>query len=247
MRPPRDTMLAVSTAGASVASVSRPVGRLRFGAVAYVLVALGSAILIVAAALLLLLQPLYLHPALDASGSAALLGVSRDQAHRLSDQTVGELLFGPGTFAFAGPSGTERFYDASEAGHMGDVRVVLNGFLALALLSLLVVAALAARGRRDPSVWRAISRGSLGVAVAIGVAGLFSVVAFDRAFELFHRVLFPGGNWAFDPGRQRLVQLYPIGFWQLTSAAFGVLAIAGGLAVWALARTRVNRLAGPQA
>jgi integral membrane protein (TIGR01906 family) len=234
-------MRPVSTAGASVTSLSRAAGGFWLGSVAYVVVALATAVVIVAGALLALLTPLYLHPALDASRSAAFLRVTQEEAHRLSDLTVGELLAGPGTFGFAGPDGSP-FSDPAEAAHMRDVRLVLFGFLALAGLSALLLVAAAARWGRQPPTWRAIGRGGGVLAAAIAVAGVFAVVAFDRAFELFHQVLFPGGNWAFDPSRERLVQLYPLPFWQLTSAVFGVLTIAGGLAVWWLAARGSRRL-----
>jgi integral membrane protein (TIGR01906 family) len=236
----------VSTAGASATSLSRAAGGFWLGSMAYVLVALASAMTILAAALLALLTPFYLHPALDASRSAAYLRVTQEQAHRLSDLTVGELVFGPGTFAFAGPDGSP-FYDPAEAAHMRDVRLVLFGFLAIAALSALLLVVAGARWGRQPSAWRSIGRGGAVLATAIAVAGVFALVAFDRAFELFHQVLFPGGNWAFDPSRERLVQLYPLPFWQLTSAVFGVLTIAGGLAVWWLAGRRARRLGVEQA
>jgi integral membrane protein (TIGR01906 family) len=199
-------------------------------------------VLILAGTLLALLTPLYLHPALDAARSAAFLRVTQAEAHRLSDLTVGELVFGPGTFAFAGPDGA-AFYDPAEAAHMRDVRLVLFGFLLLAAVSALLVLVAVARAGSQPSTWRAIGRGGAITAGSIALAGLFAFAAFDRAFELFHRVLFPGGNWTFDPSRERLVQLYPLPFWQLTSAVFGALAIGTGLAVWWLGRGRARRLA----
>jgi integral membrane protein (TIGR01906 family) len=191
--------------------------------------------------LLILLQPLYVHTALDAAGAPEILGVSRAEAHSLSDQTVDELLFGPGTFRFAGTSG-EPFYDPAEAAHLRDVRLVLYGFLGLALLGAVFTGGAVARGWRDRLVWRAIGRGGAGLAVGLIGAGLLALVAFDLVFELFHRIFFPGGNWAFDPATQRLVQLYPLAFWQLTAAAIGLLGIIGGLAVWAVARLRARRL-----
>jgi integral membrane protein (TIGR01906 family) len=239
-------MPSVSTAGATVTPLSRAAGGVWLGSLAYVLVGLATAVLILAGVLLLLLTPLYLHPALDASRSAAFLRVTQAEAYRLSDMTVGELVFGPGTFAFAGPDGTTPFYDPAEAAHMRDVRLVLLGFLVVAGLSGLLVLLAVARSGRQPVTWRAIGRGGAVLAGVIAVAGLFSLVAFDRAFELFHQVLFPGGNWTFDPSRERLVQLYPLPFWQLTSAVFGVLAIGAGLVVWRLGRGRARRVAGAQ-
>lgn len=191
--------------------------------------------------LLLLFTPFYLHAALDMAGSPAEVRLTTDQAHQLSDRTVAELFVGPGTFDFRVPDG-RRFYDAAEAAHLRDVRLVLFAFLALAGLSSAAVAGALLRRRHDPHVWSSVARGGAGLAVVLIGLGIFAAVAFDAAFELFHRLLFPGGNWAFDPGTQRLVQLYPLAFWQLTAAALGVLAVGLGLAVWALARRRVDRL-----
>jgi integral membrane protein (TIGR01906 family) len=200
-----------------------------------------TAVSVLGLALLLLLMPVFMHPALDAAGAPVQLGLSAFQAHALSDRTVAELLLGPGTFTFAGPDGTP-FYDGSEAGHLRDVRLVLYGFLVLAALSLGGVVLAAIRGRSDPQVWMAVARGGAGLVATVAVLGIFAVLAFNVAFELFHRLLFPGGNWQFDPGSQRLVQLYPLAFWQLTAAAMGVLAVSGGLVVWVLARRRGRRL-----
>ena len=237
-------MARVTTADAQLTSMSRTAAAARPGAVAFALVAFATAEVVLAASLLVLIQPAYLHAALDASGAARLLGVSPQDVHRLSDQTVRELLFGPGTFAFSGPAGT-AFYDPFEAAHMRDVRVVLYAFLGTSAVAAVgLVLALARAGDRR-WVWIAVGRGAFVLAASMTAAGLFALLAFDRAFELFHRVFFPGGNWAFDPNSQRLVQLYPLSFWQLTSAALGALTIGGGLAVWWVARRRASRL--PQA
>jgi hypothetical protein len=236
-------MLGVSTAGAPATQVSRPAAAVPLGALRFALVALATAVTVLGGTLILLLQPFYVHAALDLSGSARLLGVSREEAHRLSDQTVRELLAGPGTFAFRVDGGA-AFYDPSEAAHLRDVRGVLFAFLALTALSVagLVVAFARAGGRPWP--WRAASLGGGALAVGLSALGVAALVAFDAGFELFHRVLFPGGNWAFDPSTQRLVQLYPVSFWQITSAALSVTAISGGLLVsWAAGR-RARRLEG---
>jgi hypothetical protein len=58
---------------------------------------------------------------------------------------------------------------------------------------------------------------------------------------MFHRILFPGGNFSF-PADSLLIQLYPYAFWQLSAGALGVLGIVGGLVVWWLARRRARSL-----
>jgi integral membrane protein (TIGR01906 family) len=206
------------------------------------LVSLATALTLLGLGVVVLLLPMYMHPALDAAGAPAALGLSSSQTHALSDRTVSELVLGPGMFAFAGPDGA-RFYDESEASHLRDVRTVLYAFLALAVMAAAGTILALVRGRADPAIWRAVARGGAGLAVAVVALGIFALVAFNAAFELFHRVFFPGGNWAFDPASQRLVQLYPLPFWQLTAGAMGVLAVAAGVLVWAFARRRARHLA----
>ena len=204
-------------------------------------VSLAGPVVLLGLALLLLFLPVYMHAALDAAGSAEMLGLRRAEAQALSDRTVAELFLGPGTFDFAGPAG-ERFYGSDEAAHLRDVRLTLFAFLGIVLVSALVLTAVLLRDGRRPYVWRALARGGALLAGSVLVVGLFALVAFELAFELFHRVLFPAGNWAFDPGSQRLVQLYGLPFWQLTGAALALLAIGLGLATWLLARRRAAAL-----
>jgi integral membrane protein (TIGR01906 family) len=223
----------VATLRASSPTVARPRAGSRWAALSGVILSLATALSLLGLAVLLVLPPFVLHPILDAAGSAAILGVTPDEAHRLSDLTVTELLIGPGTFAFAGPAGAPLF-DPSEASHLRDARAVLYGFLAVcAMAALLVAAAL----RRDRAGTRPhIGRAGAGLAIAIVVLGAVALLAFEPAFELFHRIFFPGGNWAFDPGSQRLVQLYPLDFWRYVSALVGVLAAILGAGAWWLAR-----------
>jgi uncharacterized membrane protein len=79
--------------------------------------------------------------------------------------------------------------------------------------------------------------------VAVGLLGVAAAVAFEPAFELFHRIFFLGGNYAFDPSFQRLVQLYPFAFWQYVSGLVGAIAAVLGLLTWWLAGRRARRSA----
>jgi integral membrane protein (TIGR01906 family) len=183
-------------------------------------------------AVLALMTPFYMHPALDAASSAAWLGTTPSQAHEYSDQTIGDL--------FA-PSGEFAIFSADERAHMRDVRVVLWGFLGLAALGVAGLAVAYRRRADRTDVIRAIGRGGAVLAVGAVVVGAVAAVAFEAVFELFHRIFFPGGNWSFDPTTSRLVQLYPEAFWEITSAALGVLLVGGGLIVWLMARRSAAR------
>jgi integral membrane protein (TIGR01906 family) len=195
-----------------------------------------TVLVIIAFAVLPLLTPWFMHAALDAAGAADRLGLSEAQVHALSDQTVRELVLGPGDFAFSGPDG-QPFYDADERGHMGDARLVLGLFLVAGGISLAALAGGLVRWQaKRIAIWAAIRRSGLLTSVVVIVLGFISLVAFDSLFELFHRVFFPGGNWAFDPSTQRLVQLYPFRFWQIAAAMLGTLVFLLGLITWLLGR-----------
>src|SRR5438132_1500168 len=76
-----------------------------------------------------------------------------------------------------------------------------------------------------------------GGTIVLGVVGWF---AFEPLFELFHRVFFPGGNWAFDARSSRLVQLYPYAFWQLAATGLGTGVAVLGILAWAVGRRRAR-------
>lgn len=192
---------------------------------------------------LVLLSPPVVHVGLDYAGSAARLGISSDEAYRLSDRAIRELLVGPGTFAFPMGEGGPRFLDTAEASHLRDVRVVLLGLLLILGAAVMVLVVGFVRARRSAWFWAAVRAGAAIVVAGFLAIGAVLVVAFDAAFTLFHLVLFPGGNWSFDPTRQRMVQLYPTPFWEYAAAAIAVLSIAAGLAVlWAARRSSQEAL-----
>ena len=213
---------------------SVPAGGLAEAIVLRLLVPVATMLTIGAVAVLLLSTPLWMHPALDAADSAAWLGVTQQLADEYSDLTVSALILG-GAFDFKATDGS-AFYDASESAHLADARVVLYTFLALAAAAALSLAVVIYRRRADATVLRAIARGGAWLAIGTLVVGVFAALAFDTAFQLFHQIFFPGGNFSFDPTTERMVQLYPLAFWQLTSAALGVLLILGGTLTWLLAR-----------
>jgi integral membrane protein (TIGR01906 family) len=210
-------------------------------------IALSTMVLLITLAVLLLMTPLYMHDALDRAGSPGYLGVTAAEAHAFSDATVAELLAGPGTFAFPFGEGGPTFYDASEASHMRDARAVLYGLLALTGLALVVLGVGLARSRRQAGYWRAVAAGSGVIVVAFVVIGLLFMIAFDAAFTLFHQLFFPGGNWAFDFATQRMVQLYPIPFWQEATTVMGAIVVVVGSLVWWLSRRHARRLAAGEA
>jgi hypothetical protein len=223
----------MTSAQASAALPERVATTSRASGLAAILVAPATMVVILAVSLLLLMTPFWTHFALGIAWSGDI--TSNDYGFLLSDRTISELFFGPGTFSDFG---------GDEAAHMRDVRVVFWGFMVLAIASAALILWRVSRHGREARTWRSISRGGGALVVALVVAGVFALVAFDAAFELFHRIFFPGGNWAF-PADSLLIRLYPYAFWQMSAAALGALAIAGGVIVWFLARRRARSLEKP--
>ena len=228
----------MTSAGASAGTLETPAAGRRSYQWLDVLLPPATALAVLGVALLLLLTPIWVHAALDLAGGGV-PGGDRIAAHAISDRTVSDLLSGGG-FAILLPNG-EPMYTADEASHLRDVRVVLYGFLLLAGVALALLVGAFMRGSRDARTWRALARGGALLVVAVIVLGLVGALAFGVAFELFHRLLFPGGNWAF-PIDSNLIRLYPFAFWQLSAAAMGVLAAVGGAAAWWMGRRRAARL-----
>jgi integral membrane protein (TIGR01906 family) len=221
-------MPGMTALGASSAPVSAV--RSRRLSLTGVLVPAATAVVLLAVALLPLLTPWFMHPALDAADSAGWLGTTSQTTHQLSDATVHDLVVG-GDFALTGPAGG-AFFTAAEAAHMRDARTLLYAFLVVGVLSAGLVAANLAISRDRRATWRLVRRGSGGLAIAMIVGGVIGFFAFEPAFELFHRIFFPGGNWAFDPVTSQLVRLYPYLFWQIAAGALGAIAVGLAAMTW---------------
>jgi integral membrane protein (TIGR01906 family) len=121
---------------------------------------------------------------------------------------------------------------------MRDVRGVFAGFAIVALVAVAILA-LVARRAPDPEARarfrRAVRDGARGLAVGLVAAGVVAVLAFDAAFEVFHRLFFASGTYTFDPRTSKLVQLFPESFWSETAIAVGVVAIVVALGVQSIA------------
>lgn len=65
-------------------------------------------------------------------------------------------------------------------------------------------------------------------AAILGVSAVAMLVGFDSIFLRFHQLSFANDFWALDPARDRLVQMFPQGFWFDVSFAVGVASIIQG-------------------
>ncbi len=184
--------------------------------------AIATAIVIVAIAILPFLTPAWVTFEQNRTGAPALTGYTAGELQAATGAILADLVIGPPDFDVE-VSGQPVLSDR-ERSHMRDVRGVFAGFGLLAVVAAVIVVGgvLGARRLGHPErAWRAVRGGAVALIAGVVVAGAVALVAFDAAFEIFHRLFFPGGSYTFDPGTERLVQLFPFAFWSETTMAVG--------------------------
>jgi integral membrane protein (TIGR01906 family) len=216
--------------------------------VAGVLTAIATAVVITAVAIVPFLTPVWVSFEQGRTGAAQLTGYTVDELRTATDAILADLVIGPPDFDVS--IGGAPVLNERERAHMRDVRGVFAGFALIAVLAavgLVAATALARRMGHPGRAWSAIRNGARSLAIGVVVAGVIAFFAFDAAFEVFHRLFFAGGSYTFDPGTDRLVQLYPFAFWSETTMAVGALIIVLALVVASLAGRRAHPHAGPAA
>ena len=203
-------------------------------AVLSVMVAVATMLVIVGVSVIVFLNPVWVAFEQDRSGAAQLTGYPPDAVHAVTNGVLNDLVIGPPAFAQS-VNGTPVFNDRERA-HLEDVRSVFFAFSLLVLAGVVILAVGRALARGAPWYRHAVGYGAIALIVGVVIGGVISVVAFDQAFAVFHELFFAGGTYTFDPATDRLVQLFPIQFWEETTLALGVviIALAGIFAWWGL-------------
>ena len=199
----------------------------RIAAAAFTLLAL------IALTLGLFLLPPVVHLLLDLANASESLNVAAPVAHSLSDALVRDLLVGG---AFDVPLSGEPLLSASERSHLVDVGVLFRILMIAGAVSLAVLTALFIRKRRW--FYQALHDGALLLGTGAALVGGAFAFAFDATFTFVHQLLFPAGNWTFNPATDRLVQLYPMNFWLLAAISFCVVLVGAAALGLSLARGR---------
>lgn len=205
-----------------------------------VLVALATAVIVVALAVLPFLNPVWVAFEQGRAEATAWTGYTVEELRAATDALLGDLVLGPPAFdvEVAG----EPVLSPRERQHLVDVRSVMAALAATALASLAIVVVGWRLSRSAPAFWRAVRWGSATLAVGTVLVGIVGIVAFDAAFEIFHRLFFAGGTYTFDPRTERLVQLFPQRFWFETTLAVGaVILVLSVVAAWLASRQLVGR------
>jgi integral membrane protein (TIGR01906 family) len=181
----------------------------------------------------------------DRTGVQAQTGFDSAGLDDITGSLLGDLVLWRGDFGveMLNPE-PEHVLSSTERAHMRDVRSVFTGFwvVVLASLAVLLIAFRRARALGErAAAWRAVRSGARGLAIVIAVAGVFALVAFDAAFDVFHRLFFNAGSYTFDPAHDRLVQLFPERFWSEISVAVGVVVIVVAiLTAWHAGRRAIR-------
>ena len=199
----------------------------RIAAAAFTLLAL------IALTLGLFLLPPVVHLLLDLANASESLNVAAPVAHSLSDALVRDLLVGG---AFDVPLSGEPLLSVSERSHLVDVGVLFRILMIAGAISLGTLTALFIRKRRW--FYQALHDGALLLGTGAALVGGAFAFAFDATFTFAHELLFPAGNWTFNPATDRLVQLYPMNFWLLAAISFCVVLVGAAALGLSLARGR---------
>ena len=208
-------------------------------------IAVATAIGIVALTIPMFLNPIWVGFEQGRAQATAWTGFSEPDLRLATDSILSDLVFGPPDFDVQ--VGGQPVLAERERGHMRDVREVFIGALRVVLSAgfVAVVIALRRRDDRRRRTWRAVRAGAVGLVATLLVAGVVAFVAFDVLFDVFHRLLFAGGSYTFDPRTERLVQLFPFQFWQETAIAVGLVAMVFALIVATVAGRRLAAAAPP--
>jgi hypothetical protein len=194
------------------------------------LIATATAVALLGLAVAPFLTPAYVRLEQDRVGAAVLTGFAPAELDAVTGVLLGDLVLWRGDFDVAVDGAP--VLDERERAHMRDVRGVFAGFwlLVAAAVALLAAAFRRARGTAaGVAAWRAVAVGARGLAMGLAVVGAFVVLAFEAAFEVFHRLFFSTGSYTFDPRSDRLVQLFPGQFWSETAIAVGVVALGAAI------------------
>ncbi len=202
------------------------------------LVAAAAAVVILGVSIAPFLTPAVVRFEQDRVGVGPLYGFPSGDLDAATGALLADLVLWRGNFEIPRCPGSRHcsiadagqfLLSEAEQAHMRDVRGVFTGFWLLVAAGAVGLALAFRRARGSEAraaAWRAVGGGARALAVVIAVAGVFAILAFDAAFELFHRLFFSAGSYTFDPATDRLVQLFPMQFWSDIAIAVGVVVLA---------------------
>ena len=109
---------------------------------------------------------------------------------------------------------------AKETTHMEDVKALVSWVNILQVVSVMFVVAYGVlffvwsrEGNLRELAGQSLASLLIGGLVIGAIAG-YAAVGFDAAWERFHVIAFPSGNWLLNPRTDHLIQMFPEAFWR---------------------------------
>ncbi len=175
----------------------------------------------------------------DKYGVAQKLGLQRGELQRAGRELIGYFGSGEDDVHIRVQAGGREFdlFNEREVIHLRDVKglIVLGHWVRGALLAYVlgfaVVGLILRRRLFLPELGRALAGGgalTLGLMAALGLGTLFG---FDRLFLAFHLVSFDNMLWVLNPATDRLIVMFPQGFFFLSALLMAGVAVALALVV----------------
>ena len=182
-------------------------------------------------------EPVWVGFEQDRVGAAALTGFTTDEVRAVTGEILHDLVIGPPDFD-ATVAGTPVFNDRERAhcATCGRSSSPSARWRCWACSSLLNVRSVAPGAPDAPRLARRSAAGAVLLAGAVVIGGVIAAARLRAALRGLPRAVLPGGLYTFDPATDRLVQLFPIQFWEETSLAVGVviLVLSAAVASWGL-------------
>lgn len=157
---------------------------------------------------------------------AYLPSLSAYDPHHLGEKTIREnyqAMVNYGLNPWSGQTLEFQGLEMSTQGrqHFREVRAVFQIILKATLICLFLFLATLSALRRQNGLASPLLWGPIGALVFPGLVGLMMLVDFNRAFTLFHQVIFRNSYWIFDPAQDPIIEYLPQAFFQ--SMAFIIL------------------------
>ena len=131
---------------------------------------------------------------------------------------------------FRGESGLPTGFSEEETSHLNDVKIVLGWITGIWIFSGLV-----AMGFIHKVNKKEISNRAGIKLIMLAIFGFFLAIGFNKLFELFHKVVFPKGNWTFDINSP-IITMFPFGFFIAAYLSIMALSLLEGLILIFLAK-----------
>ena len=129
---------------------------------------------------------------------------------------------------------SQPLFNEREVIHMRDVKQLFQFFFRLHefafayILTYVVGVYLWSREQSLRRLARQAVIAGVATAVALTLVAVAMLFGFDQIFVGFHLVSFSNDFWRLNPATDRLVQMFPLGFWFDVSIGVGVLTIVEG-------------------